>query len=105
MKKRVLSLALLLSAGVHVAFAQGRTVSGTVVDEQGEPVAGASIATTDNRMSTFTGEDGSFEMEIPDGAESSLVIEFGDLKQNVSASDDLSNIVLKRTSTTLEGVV
>lgn len=105
MKKRVLSLALLLSAGVHVAFAQGRTVSGTVVNEQGEPVHGASVATTDNRMSTFTGEDGSFEMEIPEGAESSLVIEYGDQKQNVAATDDLSNIVLKKTSTTLDGVV
>lgn len=108
MKKRVLSLALLLGAGAQIAFAQGRMVSGKVVNEKGEPLPGASVETVDGRSSTFTSSDGTFEIEIPEGASTDLKITSEELdgtyEKIVSANEDLSNIELKRT-TSLEGVV
>lgn len=105
MKKRVLSLALLLGAGMQFAFGQGLVVKGTVVDEAGNPVIGASVETIDQKMSTFTDAEGNFEMEIPEGAEPQLKISYLNMEHNVAAAGDLSRIILKKTSTSLEGVV
>lgn len=105
MKKRVLSLALLLSAGANIAFGQGKTVKGTVVDEAGNPLIGVTIETVDEKMSTFTDVDGNFEMEIPAGASDQLKISYLDMNTTTSANDDLSKIVLKKQATSLDGVV
>lgn len=82
MRNRVLMsfvLALLTSLW---AFAQDRTISGTVKDDQGQPLPGASVYVKDNpTVGTVTDANGSFTLTVPEGA--TLVVDFVGYQQQV----------------------
>jgi TonB-dependent starch-binding outer membrane protein SusC len=59
-------------AGAPAAFAQGKTVSGTVTNESGEPIAGASVVVKGTTNGTTTNDAGNFSIEVP--ANATLVI-------------------------------
>lgn len=47
---------------------QGRTVSGTVTDNNGEPVIGANVIVKGTTNGTVTDLDGNFSLQVPEGA-------------------------------------
>lgn len=94
MKKSLLILAALLFMGVYAVFAQGRSVSGTVVDSKGEGIFGATVTVQGGSGATQTQEDGSFEINVPDGFTKLLIEYMGLGNQVVNVSDDLSRIVM-----------
>jgi TonB-linked SusC/RagA family outer membrane protein len=71
MKKLSLVLSLVLFA-VGFAVAQ-RTVSGTITDDGGEPLIGASILVKGTSSGTVTDIDGSYSLEVPDGSNTLVV--------------------------------
>lgn len=63
-KKFLIILAILSCA--QWALAQGATVvSGTVTDEQGEPLIGANVLVKNSSVGTITDYDGGFELRVP----------------------------------------
>ncbi|MEP0986517.1 TonB-dependent receptor [Ekhidna sp.] len=92
MKKTLLTLMLALS--VTVIFAQS-TVSGKVIDaETGEALIGATILEKGTSNGVITDMQGSFSIEVPNGA--TLEISYvGFLSKDVSSSSDLSAIRLE----------
>ena len=52
------------------ALAQNQTVSGTVVDELGEPVIGATVTVEGTKVATVTDLDGNYKIAAPAGAPS-----------------------------------
>ena len=66
MKKLSLVLGLVLFA-ISLTLAQ-RTVSGTVTDDQGEPLIGASILVKGTSSGTVTDIDGTYSLAVPDGS-------------------------------------
>lgn len=102
MKKLIIStLCMLISIGLAVA--QVRDVTGTVVDETGEPIIGASVtvkATTNGVMSNL---DGQFTIKAKIG--DILVFKYlGHETLELKASEKM-NITMKSTSQTLTEVV
>lgn len=73
MKKLSLVLSLVLFA-VSFAIAQ-RAVSGTITDDGGEPLIGASILVKGTSSGTVTDIDGSYTLEVPDGS-TTLVVSY-----------------------------
>lgn len=73
MKKLSLVLLLVLFA-VGFTMAQ-RSISGTVTDDGGEPLIGASILVKGTSSGTVTDIDGTYKLNVPDGA-SMLVISY-----------------------------
>jgi iron complex outermembrane receptor protein len=66
MKQRIiLLLSVLLSVG---ALAQQKPRSGSVADETGKPLAGATVAVRGTQTRTLTGEDGRFTITADNGA-------------------------------------
>ncbi|NDC76467.1 MAG: hypothetical protein EBZ67_01070 [Chitinophagia bacterium] len=61
----ILLLSVLLSG---MAMAQQKSRSGTVSDEGGKPLAGATVTVKGTRTSTLTGEDGKFTINTENGA-------------------------------------
>jgi len=61
-----------MSIGVMMAQ---RTVTGVVADGSGEPLIGANVLVKGTTLGTITDIDGSFSLEVPDGA-STLVMSF-----------------------------
>ncbi|MEO0775979.1 MAG: SusC/RagA family TonB-linked outer membrane protein [Bacteroidota bacterium] len=64
--KRLNLVFLLLLAVVSFSYAQ-RTVSGTITDQEGEPLIGASILAKGTTTGTVTDFDGNYALEVPEG--------------------------------------
>ncbi|WP_255417296.1 TonB-dependent receptor [Proteiniphilum sp. X52] len=82
-----------------------KTINGTIVDEQGDPIIGANIVEEGTTNGTVTDISGSFSLQVADNAV--LHISYiGYLPQNVStAGKTAMDIILQEDTKTLEEVV
>ena len=89
MKRLTLMLAcFFISMGL--AIAQNKQVSGTVLNENGEPVIGASVVAKGTTIGTVTDVDGRFALSVPANT-STLVIKYiGYVNEEVAAGANLS---------------
>ncbi|MCL2650379.1 MAG: SusC/RagA family TonB-linked outer membrane protein [Candidatus Azobacteroides sp.] len=103
MKRLALMLAcFFISMGL--AIAQNKQVSGTVVDETGEPVIGASVVAKGTTTGTVTDVDGKFSLSVP-GSVQTLVIKYlGMQDQDVAAGTNVK-IALRPDARMLNEVV
>lgn len=87
------------------AFAQKTNCTGTVLDEQGEPIIGASVIQKGNSsVGTVTDLDGRFTLSVDQG--STLVISYiGYDTKEVKAIGGGINVTLKESAQTLSDVV
>ena len=107
MKERVLMLFACLFASVMMAMAQTSRVTGTVVDENGEPVIGASILVDGTTRGAVTNIDGVFVIDnVPSTAETITVsyVGFQTQKLNITRGRDM-NIVLRMDAEMLDEVL
>ena len=83
----------------------GRVVSGTVLDSNKEPLVGAIIAIKGSDSGALTDFDGNFNLRVPDD-NAILIISYVDFKTlEVSATSDLSAIVLSPSSSAKSGTI
>ena len=84
---------------------QTKTVTGQVVDENGEPIIGASVVVEGTTSGTITDLDGKFALQVPSGKK--VVVSFvGYIPQNLVPKQGKDfNVVLKEDSKMLEEVV
>src|SRR5579859_4699076 len=89
------------------AFAQNRTISGTVVDGNGNPLASASITVKGTNRGTATGVDGRFSISVPPGARVLVISEvnYRSLEINISDKDELGTLTLHPGEKSLDEVV
>lgn len=82
-----------------------KTVTGTIVDERGEPIIGANIIEKGTSNGTITDIDGNFSLSVENNA--SLRISYiGYLEQEINTEGKTSiNIVLKEDTKTLDELV
>ena len=106
----LLGILLMLFSGIQARGAswevqQERKISGTVIDEKGEPVIGASVVVVETKQGTITNIDGKFQVNAPQNGR--LKISYiGYETQEVAIKDrQLLKIVLKEESTALNEVV
>ena len=102
-----LLVALLLAWMGQRAAAQGIHVSGTVVDEQGIPLIGATVRAGDNaRAGAITDLDGKFTLTVP-SAGTELVFEYmGDVEQRMKVgSKRVFEVALQPDTNALDEVV
>jgi len=93
-----LGLMLMCSAS---ALAQNQTFTGTVVDELGEPVIGATVTVEGTKIATVTDLDGNYKISAPAGAK--VVISYiGYMPQTVKPG---GMVKLQEDKQTLEEVV
>lgn len=104
-KKRGISLLLFVLLSITVTFAQV-LVRGTVMDESGMSVPGASIQVKGTTQGTITDFDGKFSLQVPD-KKSVIVVSFigyATAEVKIDASKPMS-IVLKEDTKVLDEVV
>ena len=97
MKKRLTSALLFLAMGTGTVLAQTSKVTGKVVDENGEPVIGASIIVKGTTVGTVTDFDGNFELEVPNNGKHLVISYIGMKSQEVGVS---SNVTVRMMSDT-----
>lgn len=104
MKKFVI-LMLCILAGLTDVLAQGSVkVSGTVVDNTGEPMIGVSILEKGTTNGVVTDLDGHYSLSVREGAAISFSY-IGYLSQEKKALAGILNITLREDTKTLEEVV
>jgi len=104
--KKITYFLLCLIAGISVASAQSRRVTGTVTSgEDGLPVIGASVVVTGTTNGTVTNLDGVFELPNVASDARTLTISFVGLKTAVVAISANMNVVLESDQQLLDEVV
>ena len=103
MKKLLLLLLFLASTAV---YAQRITITGTVSDEQGAPLAGATVQVKGTNIGVITDQNGKYSLEVP-GSNSILVFSFvGYVQREVQVlNQSVINMTLREEVTGLEEVV
>lgn len=96
-------MAILLSVPVLLAQT-GRTIKGTVVDESGEPLVGASVHVPGTQTGASTDLDGRFSLTMPQGKTTVTVSFIGYKSQTVAARDGM-RVQLQPDSKALTEVV
>lgn len=103
---KLLFVVLFSMATTTVALAQSKTVTGTVVDNTGEPIIGASVIVDGSTNGTITDFDGNFSLANVANNATLKVSYIGYLSQNISAAGKTSfRIVLIEDAQTLDEVV
>lgn len=104
MKKWTLLLTcFLISMGL--ALAQTGKVSGTVSDENGDPVIGASVVVKGNAtIGTITNLDGKFTLDVPSSAKTLIVKYLGMQDQEVAVAPEVT-VSLKPADTNLDEII
>lgn len=92
--KKLLLTGLFLLGGLCLALAQ-RSISGTITDDQGDPLIGASVLVKGSTVGTTTEVDGSFSLTIPDGS-TILVISYTgfETKEVTLGIENVVNVIL-----------
>lgn len=89
MVKRLTMLLAGLFITIGVALAQSQ-VSGTVTDENGDPIVGAAVRVVDTKTGTVTNNDGRFNLTLPTGKRSITVSYLGMKTVTVKASNGMT---------------
>ena len=95
------------SLGGYAALAQNNvTVSGTVVDENGEPILGAGVVVKGTTTGTTADLDGRFSLTVPAGSVLQFIsVGFETVEKTVNAGGDLGNVTMPTEHTVLDQVV
>ena len=99
MKKYIISLCLGLLMALP-SLAQNKVQTGTVVDENGEPVIGATVKVDGTKAATVTDFDGNYKLEVPKNGK--VVVSYIGYKDMVTTG---GRIQLEEDNSQLEEVV
>jgi len=95
----------LLAVGVllcsNVLLAQQKTITGKILDQNGQPVVGATVVAKGTSNATQTNSDGNFSLTVPDGTQRLTVSSVGFVSQDVSITNQ-STIALTLAASTAE---
>jgi TonB-linked SusC/RagA family outer membrane protein len=101
-----LSLVLMLAFASLATLMAQRTITGTVVDDTGEPLIGASVLVKGTSTGSVTDIDGTYELQVPDGAEALIFSYTGYTSQEVMLGvEDVVDVTLVYDVLKLDEVV
>ena len=105
MRKKFTSVLLFLAMGIGVASAQDSKITGKVIDENGEPVIGASIVVRGTTVGTVSDIDGNFTLEVPADGKHLMISYIGMRTQQVDIAPNVTVRLLNDTPNLDEVVV
>jgi len=109
MKKLNLNLGLVCFMMVFITsglLAQSNTISGKILDENGQAVIGAAVTAVGTTVGTITDIDGSYSLSVPEGVNQIQIsyLGFGTKTLNI-ADNNYSSIVMTESVSQLDEVV
>ena len=104
MMKYILLFFAFAVISISSAFAQTKLVSGTVLDEDGEPLVGATVIITNTQEAVLTDIDGKFSLQTSTNNETITVSFIGMISKVVNITTDMV-ITMEYDATQLEEVI
>ena len=103
--KRLILLWTCFLISMGLAIAQDKPVSGTVTDESGEPVVGASVVVKGNAtIGTVTDLEGKFSLTVPSSAQTLIVKYLGMADQEVAVAP-VVKVTMRTSESKLDEVI
>ena len=97
---------LLCTLSLTVLFAQERKVSGTVMDDKGTPLSGATVTVKNTNVATTTDGSGQFSISVPANARMLVMSYVGMEPQEINVNNkNAVRVTLNPSSGTLTDVV
>ena len=85
---------------------QERTVTGTITDEEGSAIIGATIVLKETSKGTITDVNGNFSLEIPEGEQTLIFTYVGMQRQEIRVTNNLRlNVIMESEAEALEEVI
>lgn len=104
--KNIYMITLLLSIMVLPVFAQKITIRGTVTDEMGDFIIGASIVIKGTTKGTITNFDGEYTLDVSVGDKVEYMsIGYNSHTEIITSNKSIYNVVLKEDSQTLSEMI
>ena len=103
--KCILLCTLVCCSFSYPLFAQSKTVTGTVTDEKGNPIQGASVLVKGSRSGTSTDASGAFKLSAPASASTIIVSYVGYVQQELAIGSSPLTVSLKPEGSALHEVV
>jgi len=104
--KRFVCLLLFMALSTLTLFGQAREVTGTVVDVDGEPLPGLSVAVFGTSVGTITDVNGKYTIDVPQDGEKLVFSFVGLLTQEVPiGSNTIIDLVMEQDLLELDEVV
>jgi TonB-linked SusC/RagA family outer membrane protein len=102
-----ISFLLLCVTFTQLAFSQTKVVTGTIIDDKGVPVQGATVTVKgSSKGGTTTNANGIFSLTVPGNANTLVVSSVGFNKQEIDITDKAAvSVTLATSSTSLNEVV
>ena len=105
MRKFFLTLSALFFLLISVN-AQTRTLTGTVTDDNGNPIANVTVLVKGTKIGTATKSDGSFSINVPASAKTLVFSSIGKASQEMAiGSESNISLQLKNEDKSLEEIV
>src|SRR5580698_2804454 len=102
----VFSIFMLCVLLTQFSFAQGKTITGKILDDKGSPVQGATVIIKNSKTGTSTDVNGTFRLNVPASAKTLVVSSVGFTQQEIVIGDKESfDISLVASSTSSNDVV
>jgi TonB-linked SusC/RagA family outer membrane protein len=88
-------------------FAQNRSITGTVTDAGGAPVAGASVTIKGSKRGTISETDGTFRISVPAGAKTLVIsgVNLSPQEVDIEGRTNVGTIKLQNVNKSLDEVV
>lgn len=104
--RRILTLLTLFMLTGALAYAQERTVSGSVTDNSGTSLPGVSVQVTGTTIGATTNATGAYSINVPPTAKTLTISSVGFLSQTVAIpADGRLSVMLEPNPSSLEAVV
>ncbi len=88
------------------SFSQERTITGTITDDKGTPLTGATVSVKNTKVSTSTNTNGAFNLRVPSNARTLVVSYVGmQLSEVAIGNGNAINVALNPTADALTDVV
>jgi len=94
MRKTMMFMLTVLVLSVQSLLAQTKTLTGKVTDNNGAPLAGASVMEKGTNNGTFTGQDGTFSLSVSDKAKALVITAIGFATQELAISGTSFQVTL-----------
>ncbi|MGF2413358.1 MAG: TonB-dependent receptor plug domain-containing protein, partial [Ferruginibacter sp.] len=101
--KGILFLFVLLTS--VVSWSQTKTISGSVINEKGEPVSKASVVVKGSQVGTSTDSKGEFTIAVPSSTKTLIVTSIGFEAKEIAITGNTLVVTLTEISTKLNEVV
>ncbi|HEY8897108.1 MAG TPA: carboxypeptidase-like regulatory domain-containing protein, partial [Niastella sp.] len=92
--------------GSQISYGQSRSVTGTVTDEKGAPLLGATVLVKNTKNNVTTNASGQFELLAPANVKTLVVSYVGyETREVAIPSGNQINIILKAADANLDAIV